>query len=236
MNATTRRALSFSFATLCIAALTLGVLMLLAGCTPMVPSPKDPTIKVPAEQAMIEAEAIAEGKATEKRSAERRFRLAAQRIQAETGLELAELTAAFDESVEKADAESQAILASTRAAIEAAEARQGQWVSGLGAVAGIAQSTGIPGIATIGGLLMGGLGLFSAAANKRKAKTAEEVAAAKEAEAAATKEAAGRVVDSLDLLKALSPEVKAAFKAHAPALLDWQGVAGVKLVQAVQNS
>jgi hypothetical protein len=236
MSATTRRALSFILATVLIGVITLGVLMLVTGCTPMVPSPRDPSIKIPAEQAMIEAEAIATGKQSEKRAAERRFRLAASRIQSETAIDLAELTAAFDESVEKADAEAAAILASTRAAIEAAEARQGQWVSGLGAVAGIAQSTGIPGLATIGGLLAGGLGLFSAAANKRKARTAEEIAAAKEAEAAATKEAAGRVVDSLDLLKALSPEVKAAFKQHAPALLDWQGVAGVKLVQAVQNS
>lgn len=205
------------------------LIVLLGGCQPMVPSPRDPSIKVPADQALTEAETLAKAKQTEKRAAERRFKLAAQKLQAETGIELAELTASFDEVVEKADAEAASIMASTQAAIKAAEDRQAAWMGGLNTVATIATGTGIPGVALAGGLLTGALGLFSAAANKRKAKTEAEARAATEA-------ASARVIDSIDIVKQMFPDVAKVFKDNAPLIAQWQGVGGTQLVNRVQNS
>lgn len=235
MSATTRRAVSFLIGTLALAGFLVCLLML-TGCTPMVPSPRDPSVKVPAEQAMTEAETIAKAKQAEKRKAESRFKLAARKLQSTTEIDLAELTAAYDEVVEKADEEAAAIIASTQAAIKAAEDKQAAWVGGLSTVATIATGTGIPGVALAGGLLTGVLGMFSAAANKRKAKTAEEVAAAKEADAKAKEEIAVRLSDSIDWLKDVSPEVAAAFKTHAAKLAKWQGADAVNFVNRTQNS
>lgn len=206
------------------------------GCTPRVPSPKEPSRMVSPEQATLEAEAMAAAAEREKRKATNRFRVAVQRLEAETGIELAELTAAHDEAVEKADAEAAAIRQATAAAIKSAEDRQTAWVGGIGAVANVAQASGIPVVATIGGLLAGAAGLFSASANKRKARTEQERADAELAQRKATEEAAARVVDSIDILKLKAPEVAAAMKAHARDLIEWQGAAGMALVSRVQHA
>lgn len=212
------------------------MLVMLSGCDSTVQSRRNPDQRVTLEQYQAEGDELAEEKLREARRADARFTLAVKKLQAASEVDLAELVAAHDEAVEKYTAEAKTIRETTAATIQAVQARQDRWLSGLSTVAGVAQASGFPPAALFGGLLAGGVGLWRARVNGSRAKTAEDRVASKEAEALALKEAAARVIDSLDLLKEIAPEVKAAFKAHAPTLLDWQGAAGVKFVQSVQNS
>lgn len=198
------------------------------GCV-RVPSPRNPEVSVSPERAIAEAEQLASEHEREKRAASTRFRLSVKRLEAETGVTLAELTAAHDEAVEKADAEAAAIRQATATAIKEAEERAAAWTQGLGAVAGIAQSSGIPGVATIGGLLAGGIGIFSAFGSRRKATSEAE-------QRKAVEDAASRVIDSIDILKRLDPAVAKAFKDNHRDLIEWQGAAGMQLVNRIQHS
>lgn len=73
--------------------------------------------------------------------------------------------------------------------------------------------------AVLGILGIGGTGVFAAA----KAK-----------EARTTKSAAEAIVDSLDVLKSVSPAVAAAFKENKTLIDQWQGPAGKALVERLQ--
>jgi hypothetical protein len=220
--------LPITFALLCVA--------ILCGCQPTVPSPKDPSRSVLAEEAMREADELAKAKESEAKAAAQRFKIEAMRIESEAQIDLAELTAAHDEVVEKAESEARSLREATAAAIKAAEERQGAWLSGLGQAAAIAQQTGIPGVATVGGLLAGVLGMFSASRAKRQATDAEARAAA-EAQAKAQQAAiAARIVDAMDILKLKSPEVASAFRAHGKDLAEWIGPEGVAFINRTQHS
>jgi len=81
---------------------------------------------------------------------------------------------------------------------------------------------------------IGGVGLY-ALKKRRDAKAEASDHADTRAELAATRDAAGRVVDSIDVLAAKAPEVAAAIKAHGPELKDWQGDLGRALVDALQK-
>lgn len=206
------------------------------GCEARVPSPKNPAITVPASVAINEAEQLAKAKEFESRAALNRFRVEAKRIEAEHEISLADLQANLDEYVEKTQGEAQSLRETTAAAVKAAEDRQNAWVGGITQVASIAESTGIPGVATIGSLLVGVAGLFSANRNKQRAKTAEEIAQAEADKRANQERIAARIIDAMDILKLKSPEVAAAFKANSKELAEWIGPEGTALVNRVQHS
>ncbi len=216
--------------TLCCAAI------FLTGCEPRVASPKNPAITVPAAVAMLEAEQLAKAKEFEARAALNRFKVEARKIEAEHEISLADLQANLDEYVEKTQAEAVTLRDTTTAAVRAAEERQSAWIGGITQVAGIAQSTGIPGVATVGSLLVGVMGLFSANRNKAKATTAEEAAKAEAEKRANQERIAARIIDAMDILKLKSPEVAAAFKANSKELAEWIGPEGTALVNRVQHS
>lgn len=199
----------------------LAAVFLLTGCEPKVPSPRNPDIKVPASTAIIEADRLAKDQEQEAKAADIRFRAAAKKIQSQAEIDLAELTAAHDEVVEKAQAQAMALREATAEAIKQAEERQAAWLTGIAQVGDIAQQTGIPGVATFGGLLTGVVGLASAWRNKRKADNTEQIAA--------------RIVDSIDVLKTISPEVAKAIKDNGKTIAEWQGPHAVNFINKVQN-
>jgi len=201
-------------------AVLLAATAFLLGCEPKVPSPRNPSVQVPALVAIIEADRLAKEHAQEARSADIRFQAAAKKIQSQAEIDLAELTAAHDEVVEKAKAQADQLREATAAAIKAAEERQSAILQGVGQVGEIAQQTGIPGVATFGGLLTGLVGLASAWRSKQKAANTEQVAA--------------RIVDSIDILKTLSPEVAQALKTHGKTIAEWQGPQAVAFVNKTQ--
>lgn len=201
---------------LCIAA------AFLFGCEPKVPSPRNPQVEIPASVAIVEAEVIAKEKEQEAKQADSKFKLAAQKIQSQAEIDLAELTAAHDEAVEKATSQAVAVRDATAAAIKAAEERRSVVLAAIGQAGEIASQTGIPGLATVGGLLTGLVGVASAWRNKQRADNTEQVAA--------------RIVDSIDILKTLSPEVAAAIKTHGKTLAEWQGPHAVSLINRIQQS
>lgn len=199
----------------------LAAVFLLTGCEPKVPSPRNPDIKVPASTAIIEADRLAKDQEQEAKAADIRFRAAAKKIQSQAEIDLAELTAAHDEVVEKAQAQAMALREATAEAIKQAEERQAAWLTSIAQVGDIAQQTGIPGVATFGGLLTGVVGLASAWRNKRKADNIEQIAA--------------RIVDSIDVLKTISPEVAKAIKDNGKTIAEWQGPHAVNFINKVQN-
>lgn len=200
----------------------LATVFCLAGCEPKVPSPKNPAITVPASVAMFEADALAKEKEQEARKADSKFKIAAKKIQSEAEIDLAELTAAHDEAVEKATAQANALREATATAIRAAEERRSMALTAVGQVGEIASQTGIPGLATLGGLLTGVVGIASAWRNKKKADNTEQIAA--------------RIVDSIDVLKTISPEVASAIKANSKVIAEWQGPHAVSFINRVQQS
>ncbi len=199
----------------------LAAVFFLAGCEPKVPSPRNPDIKVPASTAILEADRLAKEQEQEARSADIKFKAAATRIQAEAEIDLAELTAAHDEVVEKARAQATALREATAEAIRQAEERQAAWLNNAAQIGQIAQQTGIPGVATFGGLLTGVVGLAAAWRNKKKADNTEQIAA--------------RIVDSIDVLKTISPDVAKAIKDNGKTIAEWQGPQAVSFINKVQN-
>ena len=207
----------------------------MTGCEVRVPSPRNPAMQVPASVALMETEQLARESEAKAAQSDREFKVAVQKIEASSQVNLAELAAAHERAVDSARSEAASVREATASAIKAAEDRQQAWVAPLNIAANVAQQSGIPGVASVGGLLAGALGIASAFRSRSKATTAEERAAA-EASARKEQEAiAGRIVDSLDVLKHLSPEVAAAFKTHAQAIASWQGPSAVNFINKVQN-
>lgn len=210
--------------------------LLLSGCDTKVRSPKNPELRVSYEQAMNEAEALAKAKEFEAKAATSHFKLAVKRLESQTEIDLAELVASHEEFVEKALGEATQLREATRLAIEQAQARETAWLDGISQVGTIAQSTGIPGVVSVGGLLTGLVGLYSASRNKLRARTEAERADSEAKRAAATKDIAARIVDSIEALKLIDPSVKAAFKTHGKEIDSWAGPHAVQFVNQVQTN
>jgi len=135
-------------------------------------------------------------------------RISAQ-ILTETSAKMAALDAQREANIESAKA--------TLADIEAKQAKYETFLSvgqtlaaGLGPYGGIAS-----GLLGLGGVLFG--------VSKRK-------------DAQSAHEAAGRIIDAIDVLKTKRPEVADAMKAEAKLLSDWMGTDALKLVNKVQQS
>jgi hypothetical protein len=206
--------------------LLIGMFLLLGfGCESSLPSPIHPERKVSVDQYRIETDQLAAEKEREARKASQRFTIAVKKLQASSEIDLAELTAAHDESVEKYEAQAKEIREAGKATIEAMEARNAAWTNGLGMVATIAQGSGFPPAIAIGGLLTTALAGYKAVSNGRRAAKAETEV-----------QHASRAIDSIDILKQMVPEVAKAFKDNAAIIAQWQGVGGTQFVNKVQNS
>jgi len=201
----------------------------LFGCEPKVASPRNPEKRVAASQAMLEAEQLAQEKEREAKAIESKFQIAVKKVEAQAQINLAEITAAHNESLDKVQAEATALRETTKQAIAVAEEQQNAWLNGINAIGGVAQQSGLPGIATIGGLLTGVVGMVSAGRNKILASNAE-------AEKKKQAEIAARLVDSIDVLKHIAPEVAGAMKANSRILSEWQGPEVVNFVNKVQHT
>lgn len=170
--------------------------------------------------------------------AKRAFDTAAAQIEGEAQTKLRTAAAELEQQQSDADAQFAAIVtaanarlsdietkrAERHAAIETALAEirnRQEWAT---AIVGTAESVG--GLfGPVGGLvsaLIGAGGLAFGLKGKR--------------DAASTMNAAARVIDAIDILKAQNPTVAAAFKDNGKLLSDWMGTQGVKLVDRVQNS
>ena len=209
--------------------------VLIGGCEVRVPSPRNPQVEVPASVALMQTEQLARESEAKALQADREFKVAVQKVEASSQVSLAELAAAHDRAVDSARSEAAAVRETVASAIKAAEDRQQAWIAPLTIASGVAQQSGIPGVASIGGVLAGVLGVASAYRAKSKATTAEQTAAAEASLRKEQEAIAARIVDSLDILKHLSPEVAAAFKAHGSTLAEWQGPDAVNFINKVQN-
>lgn len=135
------------------------------------------------------------------------------------------------------DLEIAATQRSVDAALQSIQRQQQQRLAAWNAIQAIPGVQAMPGYGAIsmlvGGLVTGG-GLAGGAVQltKRRLRRRAEVA---EVQLGETEAAAERVIDSIDVLAEIAPEVKAAFAANKRKIDDWQGVAGKALVDRLQR-
>ena len=168
----------------------------------------------------------------------RRAARAVARIQAQTAVEVDDLTATYEIAQREADAAQAAIadqlsarIASIEsksaeksraasAALEALAAKQARIETLLGGVEKIAGGFGPGGVLVSSVLGLGGI-LFGVKKSRDQKSTEDAVT---------------RVVDAIDAVKLADPTVASAFKTHAKVLSEWMGPAGVALVNKAQNA
>lgn len=207
-----------------------------------------------AEVAKARAEKEAEDRKRAAEAAIRRkaFDAAVARLEAETGIKLAELATLYEQEqllAEAKAAEAAAQLAAkvadidrttaarinhtadtvaessaqTTAALARIEERQARIMGGIKLAEGAASTFGGPIGASLVALIGSG-GLASIAFGAVKAR-----------KAAKTEEAAVRVVDAIDAAKLADPAMAESFKKNAKVIAEWMGPAGVSLVNRAQN-
>ena len=209
-----------------------------------------------AEHARIlaEAKATEESAKTEALKRRKRFDAAVAKLQAETGMELAELASVYDQNELDASAALAATIATlnaraaevdrstasridqntatiaeasaqTEEALQRIEAKQARILGGIKLAEGAASTFGGP----VGGVLAtvlgtGGLGGLLFGAAQRK--KAANIEAEKMRREATTKD----IFIALEHLKGVAPEFKTILKNHKDTLDDWMGTDGVNLV------
>lgn len=111
--------------------------------------------------------------------------------------------------------------------------RMAAW-NAIESIPGVQAVPGFGAVSTlIGGLLAGaGVGGGAVQLTKRRLRKRAEVAEVRVME---TEAAAERVVDSIDVLTQVAPEVKAAFVSRKALIDEWQGLAGKALVDRLQR-
>lgn len=191
-----------------------------------------------AAAAKLEAQTAERQAALAREKAKAEFGRAVARIQAETNLQLDDLTATYEIAQAEADARTAALLdsfaarvasieartttktAAASAALEQLAAKQARIETLLGGVEKIAGGFGPGGMLVSSVLGLGGL-LFGV----KKARDQKS-----------TEDAVTRVVDAIDAVKLADPNVAQAFKTHAKVLAEWMGPSGVAIVNKAQNS
>ena len=203
---------------------------------------------------MADAKAAEEAAKTEALKRRKRFEAAVAKLQAQTGMELADLASVYDQNEMDASAALSATLASlnaraievdrstaaridqnaatiteasaqTEEALQRIEAKQARILGGLKLAEGAASTFGGP----VGGVLAtvlgtGGLGGLLFGAAQRK--KAANIEAEKTRREATTKD----IFIALEHLKGVAPEFKTILKNHKDILDDWMGTDGVNLV------
>ena len=203
---------------------------------------------------MADAKAAEEAAKTEALKRRKRFEAAVAKLQAQTGMELADLASVYDQNEMDASAALSATLASlnaraievdrstaaridqnaatiteasaqTEEALQRIEAKQARILGGIKLAEGAASTFGGP----VGGVLAtvlgtGGLGGLLFGAAQRK--KAANIEAEKMRREATTKD----IFIALEHLKGVAPEFKTILKNHKDTLDDWMGTDGVNLI------
>jgi len=206
------------------------------------------TAKVTREEAARREAARAEAEARRKA-----FDAAVKRLEAETGIKVADLAAmyeqeqllaesklreaiaGFQDALAALDAKTAARInnnadvikeasAQTEAAVKRIEERQARILGGIKLAEGAASTFGGPiGAAAVG--LFGSAGIGGLLFGASKARKANRI-----------EEASTRVVDAIDAAKLANPALAEAFKRNAKTISEWMGPAGVALVNQAQKS
>lgn len=203
------------------------------------------------EIARIQREADAAAAEATAKAADRKraFDAAVARLQAETGIKVAELADLY--ATEQAAAElarNRTILALTERAAEAdaraadriatnaatIEASTSQTEAALASIA--AKQERIAGLLAAGQTIASGFGPGGVAVSSLLGLGGALFGVAKARKAKQIEDASARVVDAIDAVKLADPNVASAFKSHAKTLSEWMGPAGVALVNKAQHS
>ena len=203
---------------------------------------------------MADAKAADEAAKTEAAKRRKRFDAAVAKLQAETGMELADLSAIYDQNEMDASAALTATMATlnsraaeldrstaaridqntatvaessaqTEEALQRIEAKQARIMGGLKLAEGAASTFGGP----VGGVLatvLGGGGIGGLLFGAAQRKKAANIEAEKTRRETTTKD----IFIALEHLKGVSPDFKNLLKTHKSTLDEWMGKDGVNLV------
>jgi len=152
-------------------------------------------------------------------SARRTFQLASAQVQADTQTKLQQLAAQYDQADAEATSAMAAVEASISSRLQAMAEQAEQQAALLDVAEGAAGSFG-----PLGATLGAAIGLGGVVVGLKGRRSAE-----------ATRQAAAKVVNSIDALREKDPAFDAALQANAQLLNDWQGNAGKALVDSIQQ-
>lgn len=193
-----------------------------------------------ADAADLKIEADAEAKRAEALRAKARaaFDAAMRRVQAQASIQLDDLTAEYEAAQADADAAAATIAAELRRKAEriaaSDAAKDAQYRAALASIE--ARQETVANLLTAGQTIAGGFGPAGVGITSILGLAGTLFGVKKARDAAATEQAATRVVDAIDAVKLADPTVAAAFKANAKTLSEWMGPAGVALVNKAQNA
>jgi hypothetical protein len=200
----------------------------------------DANAKADAAELQIQADAEATKAATLRAKARAAFDAAMKRVQAQAAIQLDDLTAEYQAAQSDADQAAAAIAADIRRKAErlaaSDAAKDAEYRAALASIE--AKQDRVSNLLTAGQSIASGFGPGGVAISSILALAGGIFGIKKSRDAAATEQAATRVVDAIDAAKLADPAFKAAFKNPdtAKMLSEWMGPAGVALVNRAQNS
>ena len=237
------------------AAAVLAIVLSFSGCSMKSVSPfsgKEVTADQLAAEAKVEevkiskeaasAKAEAERKLAELQAAQRKaksiFDRAVAKIQSDAKSQVDVIAGEYEQSQIEADRISAQILTETSAKMAALDAqREANIESAKATLADIeAKQAKYETFLSVGQTLAAGLGPYGGIASGLLGLGGVLFGVSKRKDAQSAHEAAGRIIDAIDVLKTKRPEVADAMKAEAKLLSDWMGTDALKLVNKVQQS
>lgn len=193
-----------------------------------------------ADAADLKIEADTEAKRAESLRAKARaaFDSAMRKVQAQASIQLEDLTAEYEAAQADADQAAATIAADLRRKAERITAqdaaKDAQYRAALASIS--ARQETVANLLTAGQTIAGGFGPAGVGIASLLGLAGTVFGVKKARDAAATEQAATRVVDALDAAKLADPSFAQAFKAQAKVISEWMGPAGVALVNKAQNS
>jgi len=193
-----------------------------------------------ADAADLKIEADAEAKRGEALRAKARaaFDAAMRRVQAQASIQLDDLTSEYEAAQADADAAAATIAADLRRKAEriaaSDAAKDAQYRAALASIE--ARQETVANLLTAGQTIAGGFGPAGVGIASILGLAGTIFGVKKARDAAATEQAATRVVDAIDAVKLADPNIAAAFKANGKLLSEWMGPSGVALVNRAQNA
>jgi len=236
-------------------AVVLSLVLAFSGCSVKSVSPfsgKEVTAEQLAAEAKVEevkiakeatnAKADAERKLAEVQAAQRKaksiFDRAVAKIQADAKAQVDVIAGEYEQSQIEADRITAQIVSDTSAKIAELDAIQvANAEAAKAALADIeAKQAKYETFLSVGQTLAAGLGPYGGIASGLLGLGGVLFGVSKRKDAQSAHEAAGRIIDAIDVLKTKRPEVADAMKAEAKLLSEWMGSDAVKLVNKVQQS
>jgi len=236
-------------------AVVLALVLAFSGCSVKSVSPfsgKEVTAEQLAAEAKVEevkiakeatnAKADAERKLAEVQAAQRKaksiFDRAVAKIQADAKAQVDVIAGEYEQSQIEADRITAQIVSDTSAKIAELDAIQvANAEAAKAALADIeAKQAKYETFLSVGQTLAAGFGPYGGIASGLLGLGGILFGVSKRKDAQSAHEAAGRIIDAIDVLKTKRPEVADAMKAEAKLLSEWMGSDAVKLVNKVQQS